>query len=170
VKVSPLAVLVFVELNAAVTPEGAPDAVRATLLLNPFCPTTFTVVLAPEPPSKSVTVPAEVVSPNVGVGTVNCIVVIAETEPETPCTVRPYTPGIAEFDGVSVSALVLVVLTGLNDAVMPAGNPEMFNTTEPARFAGLTRPMVTVELAPPTASLTLLEEEERLKLGDNIVT
>ena len=115
-----------------------PYARSQVRLLNPFCPTTFTVVLAPEPPSKSVTVPAEVVSPNVGVGTVNCIVVIAETEPETPCTVRPYTPGIAEFDGVSVSALVLVVLTGLNDAVMPAGNPEMFNTTEPARFAGLT--------------------------------
>ena len=169
-KVSPLPVVVFAELNAAVMPEGTPDAVRATFLLNPFCPTTFTVVLPLAPPTKSVRVLAEVESENVGDATVNCMVVVSETKPETPCTVRPYTPATAEFEGVSVSVLVLVVFAGLNDAVTPAGNPETLNATGPAKFEGLTKPMVTVELPPPAPSVTLLAVEERLKLGEDTVT
>jgi len=44
-----LVVLVFCGLNDAETPEGRPDAARATLPLNPCCGTTFTAAVTIPP-------------------------------------------------------------------------------------------------------------------------
>lgn len=46
-------------LKVAVTPEGMPDAVNATLLLNPFNPVTVMVLAPLAPPSTRVKAEAD---------------------------------------------------------------------------------------------------------------
>ncbi len=51
-------------------------------------------------------------------------VVLCDKLPETPVTVTLKVPSAAVLLTVSVKALVLAVLLGLNDAVTPLGRPD----------------------------------------------
>ena len=59
--------------------------------------------------------------------------------PEVPVTVTVARPIAAALLAVSVKVLVVVVLPGLNDAVIPAGRPEAVKVTLAAKpFVGFT--------------------------------
>lgn len=85
--------------------------------------------------------------------------------PEVPVMVTPTVMLAAVLAAFSVSVLVPALLIGLNEAVTPVGSPGGVKTT----VAGLKPPdartaMVLVPLA-PGATVKLLGETERLKLG-----
>jgi hypothetical protein len=67
--------------------------------------------------------------------------------------------------GVKTSALVVLVLVELSAAVTPAGTPEIVRFTLLLRPTGFTTLIVLVAFVPPTRSVKLLAEAERLKLG-----
>jgi hypothetical protein len=67
--------------------------------------------------------------------------------------------------GVKSSELVVLVLVALNAAATPEGIPEIVKFTLPLRPTGFTTLIVLVALLPPTRSVKLLAEAERLKLG-----
>ena len=81
--------------------------------------------------------------------------------PETPVTVTLKVPSAAVLLAVSVKALVLAVLLGLNDAVTPLGRPDADKLTLPLKpFCGTTV-MVLAPLVPWT-TLRLLGEANRV--------
>jgi hypothetical protein len=93
-------------------------------------------------------------------------VVVAVNEPEVPLMVT-----VTGLDVTAAEALAVRVSTSVSDAVpiaklavTPLGRPEAVNVTEPANpFAGA---MVMVLIAvPPSATDTLAEEAESVKLG-----
>lgn len=85
--------------------------------------------------------------------------VLRDKAPETPVTVIVNVPRAAVLLADSVRVLVVVVLPGLNAAVMPLGRPEAERLTLPLNpLSGLTV-TVLVPLA-PWATLTLLGEAE----------
>lgn len=91
------------------------------------------------------------------------MVAVLDRVPDEPVMVTVAVPVVALLLAVSVNVLVLVVLVGLNDAVMPAGNPEADKLTAPLKpFCGTTV-TVLVPLAPCTI-VRLLGEAERAKL------
>ena len=67
-KVRVLVVVAGLGLKAAVTPDGSPEAERATLPLKPFCGVMITIVLLPAP-CTTVTPPAESAKFGTGVET-----------------------------------------------------------------------------------------------------
>jgi hypothetical protein len=69
---------------------------------------------------------------------------------------------------VKVTLLVLVVATGLKAAVTPLGNPDTLRFTLPPKPFCPATPMVLLPL-PVRATVRLLGEEERLKLGTTTV-
>ncbi len=70
--------------------------------------------------------------------------------PEVPVTVTVTVPVAAVLLAVSVNALVVAVLLGLNEAVTPLGSPDADKLTLPLKpFCGVTV-MVLVPLAPCT--------------------
>jgi hypothetical protein len=79
--------------------------------------------------------------------TVSAIVVVVVSVPEVPVIVTVAGPSVAVLEAVSVRALLVVVLAGLNEAVTPAGRPLADRATEPVKpFAG-----TTVIVLPPLA-------------------
>jgi hypothetical protein len=135
VKVNVLLLLVLAGLNVAVTPLGSPDAARFTLLLlRPIGLTTLIALLALLPPTRRVRLLAEDERLKLGTGMVNAMVVVLVRAPEVPVTVTVCVPGTAVLPGASVSALLLLVLAGLNVAVTPLGSPDA------ARFTLLLKP------------------------------
>jgi len=71
---------------------------------------------------------------------------------------------------VKVRALVVLVLGALRTAVTPLGRPDTVSATLAARPTGEATVIVLATLAPPTRSVGLLTEADRLKLGTGIVT
>jgi hypothetical protein len=160
---------VLVGLKTAATPLGSPEADKLTLPLKPFCGVTE-MVLAPLAPWTIDKVAGEAEREKLGTTgavTVRLIAVVVVKVPEVPVMATLTVPVVAVLLAVSVKVLeviVLVVLTGLNEAVTPAGKPEADKVTLPLKpFCGVTE-MVLVPLAPCT-TLILPEEAERKKPG-----
>ena len=71
---------------------------------------------------------------------------------------------------MKVSALVVLVVGALRTAVTPVGRPDTFSATLAARPTGAPTVIVLATLAPPTRSVGLLTEADKLKLGTGMVT
>jgi hypothetical protein len=85
-KVRELLPVVLDGLNAAVTPLGSPDTVRATLPLKPFCPVTL-ILLLPLPARGTVRLLGEDERLKLGTTTVNTMGVVPLRLPEAPVIV-----------------------------------------------------------------------------------
>jgi hypothetical protein len=72
--------------------------------------------------------------------------------------------------GVNVRVLVVFVVAGLKAAVTPLGRPETVNATYAASPTGDPTVILLVAVVPPTRSVRLLAEADRLKLGTGMVT
>ncbi len=86
-------------------------------------------------------------------------VVVAVKLPDVPVMVTETVPGVAVLLAVSVKALLLAVLLGLNDAVTPLGRPDADKLTLLLKpFCGVT----VMVLAPlvPCMIIKLLGEAE----------
>jgi hypothetical protein len=91
-------------------------------------------------------------------------VVVAVKLPDVPVMVTETVPGVAVLLAVSVKALLLGVLPGLNDAVTPLGRPDADKLTLLLKpFCGVT----VMVLAPlvPCVIVKLLGEAEKVKFG-----
>jgi hypothetical protein len=151
VSVSTLEVAEDVGLKAAVTPLGMPEAVKATLPVNP--PTSVTVMVSvPLLPCLTVREDADGLSvkPVVTLAlTVRAMVVVAVVLPEVPVTVTVTGPPVvAVLLAVSVSTLELVEDVGLKAAVTPLGIPEVVNVTLPLKPSTSVTVMVSVAVLP----------------------
>jgi hypothetical protein len=156
-------------LKEAVTPLGNPEADKLTLPVKPFCGETVTV-LPPLAPWTIDKVFGEAEREKFGTRaavTVRLTVVVLVKVPEVPVMVTVAVPIVAVLLAVSVKVLEfvgLVVLTGLKEAVTPAGKPDAAKLTPLLKpFTGTTA-MVLVPLV-PCVMVTLLGEAEREKLG-----
>jgi hypothetical protein len=112
-----------------IVPCPAPDTVNVPFA-KPALPATPTEPISPSDHTEG------------SVGTkriVTEIVVVFVKLPEIPVTVTVTVPVAAVLLAVSVNALVLDVLLGLNDAVRPLGRPEADKLTLPLKpFSGVT--------------------------------
>jgi hypothetical protein len=168
VKVTTLVPAVFGAANEAVTPLGSPDADRLTVLLKPFCGMTVTIPVAVVPrgsprlagSSDRVKFGAVMVSP---------MVVALVSAPEAPFTIAVYVPGVTVLLALKVREVLAVVLDGLKAAVTPLGNPDTAKLTLPLNPFEPATLMVLLPL-PVRATVRLLGEEERLKLGTTTVS
>ena len=164
VSVNVLLLVALLGLKNALTPLGKPVTARLTLPLNPFCPTTVTV-LVPLPPCTTVNAagPAD----NVKLPcefTVTLNVVEFVRLPDVPVTVTLAVPTAAVLLAVNVKVVALCELLGLKAAVTPLGNPVAAKLTLPVNpFHGVT--MTVVALLVPCVTLTLLAEVESVKVG-----
>jgi hypothetical protein len=167
VKVTTLVPAVFGAANEAVTPLGSPDADRLTVLLKPFCGMTVTIPVAVAPrgsprlagSSDRVKFGAVMVSP---------MVVALVSAPEAPFTIAVYVPGVTVLLALKVREVLAVVLDGLKAAVTPLGNPDTAKLTLPLNPFEPATLMVLLPL-PVRATVRLMGEEERLKLGTTTV-
>lgn len=156
VNVATLVALVLAALNVAVTPVGNPLAAKVTLELNPFRSLTL-IVLTPLPPLGTERLAADAERVKLGTATVSAIVAVLLKLPVVPVIVSGYVPTTAVALAVNVTVLVELVLTGLNAAVTPLGNPVTAKPTLPLKpfFA----PTVTVA-APVPDGFTVSAETE----------
>jgi hypothetical protein len=154
--------------NAAVTPEGRPDAESDTLPVNPFTGVTLIVLVPPEPPCVIVTLVGDADRPKFGVTgafTVNETVVVCVKLPEIPVIVTLTAPVVAVLLAVNVSRLVLVAGFVPNAAVTPEGSPDALSVTLPVKpLVGL-MVIVLVPPAAPSVTATLDGDADRLKFG-----
>lgn|SRR6266567_2705874 len=93
------------------------------------------------------------------------IVTVFVKLPEVPVIVTGNVPTAAVPAAVRVRVLVVAVVVGLNDAVMPAGKPEADKLTLPLKPNCGVMVMVFVLLA-PCVIVMLLKEVESEKFGD----
>jgi hypothetical protein len=151
VRVSVLVVVAELGLNEAVTPLGKPEADKLTLLLNPLCGVTVTV-LVPLLPCIKVTLPGVADRPKLGTEAafkVRPTVVVCVRLPDVPVIVTVLVPVAAVLLAVNVSELVVVVDAGVNVAVTPVGKGEADKATLPVKpFMGVTV-IVSAPLVPP---------------------
>lgn len=166
VKVRTLVEVVGFVPNAAVTPEGKPDADKLTLPVNP--PEGVTViVLFPLFPWTTVTLEGDAESEKLGVATaftVREIVVVWVSVPEVPVMVTVAVPVVAVLLAVNVTLLVEVVGLVPNAAVTPEGKPDADKLTLPVNPPEGVTVMVLLPLLPWT-TVTLPGEAESEKLG-----
>ena len=151
VSVSTLELVEDVGLKEAVTPLGIPDAVNATLPVNP--PTSVTVMVSvPLDPCLMDREDAEGlrVKPVVTLGlTVREMVVLSVVVPEAPLMVTVTGPPVvAELLAVSVSTLLPVVGLVPNVAVTPLGRPEAARVTLPVNPSTSVTEMLSVAVLP----------------------
>src|SRR5215472_18337241 len=91
--------------------------------------------------------------------TVRESVVLLVRAPDVPVIVTVTVPVVAVPLAVSISALVLAVLPGLNDGVTPAGKPEIDRVTLPLKpFTGFT--VMVLVPAEPCVTVRLFGEAE----------
>ena len=96
--------------------------------------------------------------------TVSETVVVLVNRPAVPVMVTLVVPTAAVPLAVKGKVLVLAVLVGLNDAVMPLGSPEADKLTLPLKpFRGTT--VMVVAPLPPCVMVTLLGDVKRPKPG-----
>ena len=92
------------------------------------------------------------------------MVAVLDSVPEVPVTVKVTVPVVAVPLAVSVNALVLVALAGLNNAVTPLGRPDADNTTPALNpLRGLT--VMVLEPLEPCVMVKLLGDAESVKFG-----
>jgi hypothetical protein len=155
----------FVE-NAAVTPLGNPLALSVVAELKP--PVLVTViVLVPLVPCVTVTEEGDALTLKFGEDaafTVSETVVVAVRLPDVPVMVTVAVPVVAVLLAVRVSVLVDVVGFVPNAAVTPLGKPDAANVTLPENPPRSVTVIVLVPL-PPWVTVSLLGEEESVKLG-----
>ena len=157
--------------NAAVTPEGRPDALSVVAELKPFW-LVMVIVLVPLLPCVMVTDVGD--APMVKLGdaaavTVSEMVVLAFRLPEVPEIVTVAVPVVAVLLAVKLTTLVEVVGLVPKVAVTPLGKPEAERVTLPVNPPAGFTVIVLVPAAPPCVMLTLLGEAESVKLGDDEV-
>jgi hypothetical protein len=147
VKVRVLVPVVDVGLKLAVTPEGKPLALSATLPVNPPEGATVTV-LVDVPPCATDTLAGLADREKLeGPLTVRVRVAVWVSEPLVPVTVTVAAPVAAVAEAVKVRVLVPVVDVGLKLAVTPLGKPLALRVTLPVKpLPGVT---VTVLVAVP---------------------
>jgi len=162
VKFNELVELVLAGLKVAVISAGSPEAAKLTMPLKPLAATTL-MVLAAVDPGASERAPSDEERLKLGAESVRAMEVELVWLPAEPVMVAVYVPGTAAPLEVKVTVLVVLVLVGLNVAVMPAGNPDTARSTVLAKpFAPIT---VIVLLAMVlAASVRLVADAERLKL------
>lgn len=129
--VSRLDPVVGLVANAAVTPLGNPDAVSATLPVNP--PTSATVMvsvaLLPCAIDRVEAEGASVKPGGVFAATVSARVVVSVIAPDAPVTVTVEVPGVALLLAAKVTRLEPVAGLAPNAAVTPLGNPDADRVT-----------------------------------------
>jgi hypothetical protein len=130
VSVSVLELVAGFDEKPAVTPEGNPETLKATLAANPFAGA-MVIVSVVLLPCIRVSELAEDVREKLGGGAiVSETTVVSVSVPETPVMVSVTGPVVAaELDAVSVSVLVVVAGLGEKLAVTPAGSPETLRFT-----------------------------------------
>lgn len=150
VSVSTLELVDEVGLNAAVTPLGRPDAVNATLPVNPpMSVTAIVLVLLAPCLTESEDADELRLKPVVTLAlTVRAIVVLAVVLPEVPLMVTVEVPEVAVLLAAKVTTLLPVVGFVPKVAVTPLGKPEAAKVTLPVKpFSGVTE-TVSVALLP----------------------
>jgi hypothetical protein len=148
VSFSVLVELMLAGLNVAVTPEGSPLIVWAAAPVKPFSGVKDIVVLADAP---CVTLSLAGEAPKVKLGgafTVRLMVTEVDDAPEVPTTLNVLVPRAAPDATANVATLVVAVVAGLNEAVTPAGRPEVLSVTLPLKPVLSLTVMVLVPLAP----------------------
>jgi hypothetical protein len=116
VSVSLLVELVLAGLNAAVTPGGNPEIVRAAEPVKPFTGATV-MVLLPDAPCDTLRLAGAAASVIPGAPfTVRLNVTEMDDVPATPVMVTVVVPGAAAVDAITVRMLVVAVVAGLNEA------------------------------------------------------
>jgi hypothetical protein len=120
-------------LKDAVIPVRRPLIVKFTELLKLLIPVTAIVVLALDPWGM-VRRGIEAAMEKYGFAiTVTGTVVVWTRLPEVPVMVRVAEPLSAQLTAFNVSALPVVVVAGLNDAVTPEGRPLTLRFTAPLK-------------------------------------
>lgn len=155
-RVRVLVAAVLLGLNDAVTPDGSPVKLKATLLLNPFFGET-PIVVAPPVPCAILNAFGEAVNEKSGVATaftVTLSVVVWANAPDVPVIVTVFVPAAAADDALSVSVLDALPfapgVTGLeeNAAETPLGSPEALRLVAALNPLRLVMDTVLVPLAP----------------------
>ncbi len=154
--------------NAAVTPEGKPEAESVTFPVKPLVGVIEIVLLPPAAPCVIVTLPGEEDKLKFGVAaafTVSETLVVCVRLPDVPVIVTVTVPVAAVLLAVSVKTLEVVAGFVANAAVTPEGKPVAARVTLPVKpLVGL----IAIVLLPPAAPcviVTLPGEEDRLKFG-----
>ena len=163
-KVRVLDAVELAALKDAVTPEGNPEAAKVTLPLNPFC-APIAIVLVAEVPCAMLKFAGVAVSvKDGGPVIVSASLAVLVKVPDVPVIVRVAVPAAAELPAISVKVLVVVALTGLNDAVTPVGNPDTVRFTALAKPCCAPTVIVLVPLA-PGAIESVAADEDKPKAG-----
>lgn len=148
----------------AVTPEGSPDAAKATVPWKPFC-APIAMVLTVDPPGVRLTLAGVAETVNAGdpvIVSVSRAVLVRL--PEVPVIVSVDVAAAAEPAAVTVSVLLVMALAGLKDAVTPAGNPDTARFTAPLKPCCALTVTVLTPLA-PAATESVDADEARLNAG-----
>ena len=146
-KVNVLVLVAGLMLNEAVVPLRMPDADSETLPLKPFdC--AIEIVVVPLLPRATLRLVGDADRLKFGAAVTMREIVVEWLRPLlSPVIVTLKVPAAALAPAFKVNVLILVVLTGLNDAVTPLGRPEALKVTLPLKpFCG-----TTVTVVPPLA-------------------
>lgn len=167
VSVSVLEVVEGFGLNAAVTPEGNPEAAKVTLPVNPFNFVIVIVLVPPAPPFVIDTLFGDAAKEKFAaapVVTVRLMVVVCDKLPEVPVIVTVEELAPANAEAFTVSVLVVVPGFGLNAAVTPLGNPDAAKVTLPVNpFCGVI--VIVLVLLELRATVKLVGEADSAKFG-----
>jgi hypothetical protein len=151
-------------LKDAVSPAGSPDVDHVTLPANPLSGLKE-IAVVPLPPLTMRKLAGAITTAKSAAGVTVTVIVTADVRlPEVPLTVNCDALAAAVLATESVSVLVVVALAGVNDAVTPVGKPVAVKATVPVKAPLGVIVRVAVPVL-PAATLTLVAEEERLKLA-----
>ena len=134
VSVSVLEVVAGFGLNAAVTPDGNPEADKATLSVKPFKRVMVSTLVPPAPPFVMDTLVGDAAIEKLAVAvvvTVTLIVVVCDRLPDVPVMVTVAVLAVAKALAFSVRVLEVVPGFGLKVALTPFGTPEAAKVTLP---------------------------------------
>ena len=152
--------------NAAVTPEGNPEADKLTLPVNPPDGVSVIVLVAVDP-CVTLTLDGDADSEKSGVATaftVKEIEVVWVNAPDVPVIVTDEVPVVAVLLADSVSKLLPVVGLVPKVAVTPAGRPEAESETLPVNPPDGATVIVELPLLPRVTD-KLLGEADSVKFG-----
>ena len=136
VRVSVLVVVAGFGLNAAVTPEGKPEADRVTLPVKPFKRVMVSALVPPAAPFVMVRLVGDAAIEKLAVAvvvTVRFNVVVCDKLPEVPVMVTVAVVAAAKALAFSVRVLEVVPGFGLNAADTPLGKPDAAKVTLPVK-------------------------------------